>query len=138
MGHNDHSDSTGELLRRLSEQTSELVRQEIRLARAEMTDKGRRIGVGAGMIGGAGLIGLLALGTLTAAVVLALATAMDGWLAALIVGLIYAITAGALALTGKERAKEASPPVPEQAIEEAKETKEDVTWATKRTRSVGR
>jgi MFS family permease len=115
-----------ELVKRLSEQTSRLAREEVELAKAELTAKGKRAGLGAGMFGGAGLVGLYALGALTAAIVLALATAMAGWLAALIVAVVYGAVAGVLALTGKRKVAEATPPVPEQATENVKE---DVRWA---------
>jgi MFS family permease len=118
--------SVAELVKQLSEQTSRLARQEVELAKAELTDKGKRAGLGAGMFGGAGLFGLYALGALTAAAILALATAVAGWLAALIVALVYGAIAGVLALTGKKKVAEATPPVPEQATESVKE---DVQWA---------
>lgn len=118
--------SMAELVRQLSEQSSTLVRQEMELARAELTEKGKQAGIGAGMFGGAGMIGFYAFGAITAAVILALATAVAGWLAALIVGVVYAAAAGVLALTGKKKVQQATPPVPEQAVES---TKEDVTWA---------
>jgi len=102
------------------------VRQELQLAQAEMTAKGKQAGLGAGMFGGAGITALLALGTLTACVIAALAKGMDVWLAALIVTVVYAAVAGALALTGKKRVTEATPPVPEQTVETVKE---DVQWA---------
>jgi hypothetical protein len=86
-----------------------------------MRQKGKAAGLGAGMVGAAGLFGLLALGALTACFILALAEAMDGWLAALIVTLGYAAAAGILALTGKRKVSEATPPVPEQAKESVSE-----------------
>ncbi len=116
----------GELFKHLSEDLSTLVRQELKLAQAEMTDKGKKAGIGAGLVGAAGVVGLLALATLTACVVAALATGMAVWLAALIVTLVYAAAAGALALVGKNRVSEATPPVPEQTVETVKE---DVQWA---------
>jgi MFS family permease len=119
----------GELMQELSEQTSRLVRQELELARLELTRKGRQAGVGAGMFGGAGAIGLFAAGALTAALILALATAVTGWLAALIVAAVYGLVAGGLALSGKSKVQEAAPPVPEQAAESVKE---DVQWAKSR------
>jgi uncharacterized membrane protein YqjE len=125
----------GELLKELSTQTTTLVKQELELAKAEMAEKGKRAGVGAGMFGGAGLVGMLALGALTACVIAALATAMDLWLAALIVAVVYAAIAGALALAGKQKTREAVPPAPEQAIES---TKEDVQWAKTRAKSASR
>ena len=118
--------SVAELVKQLSEQTSRLARQEVELAKAELTEKGKRAGLGAGMFGGAGLFGLYALGALTAAAILALATAVAGWLAALIVAVVYGAIAGVLALTGKSKVAQATPPVPEQATESVKE---DVRWA---------
>src|SRR5688572_12217280 len=122
----------GELLRELSQQTTTLVRQELELAKAELAQKGKRAGVGAGLLTGAGVVGLAAFGALTAALIAALSTAMDTWLAALIVALVYAAVAGALALVGKTRVKEATPPAPEQTIETVKE---DVQWAKTQARS---
>ena len=118
--------SMGELFKQLSDDLSKLVRQELKLAQAEMTEKGKRAGIGAGMFGGAGLVGFVALLTLTACVIAALAEAMDVWLAALIVTVIYAAGAGVLALGGKRKVSEATPPVPEQTVETVKE---DVQWA---------
>jgi hypothetical protein len=115
-----------ELLRELSEQTSTLVHKELELAKLELTQKGKRAGIGAGMFGGAGVVGLYAVGALTAAVVLLLATAMAGWLAALVVAAVYGLLAGGLALAGRSQVQQATPPVPEQASESAKE---DVQWA---------
>jgi hypothetical protein len=114
-----------ELLGQLSEQTAALVRHELDLARAELTTKGKQAGIGAGMFGGAGLFGLYALGALTACLILALATAMDGWLAALIVAAVYGAIAGVLALTGKNRVKQGVPPVPEQTVETVREDVEE-------------
>jgi uncharacterized membrane protein YqjE len=119
----------GELFREFSEQTSTLIRQELELARLELTEKGKRAGIGVGMFGGAGALGFYALGALTAAVILLLATAMRGWLAALIVTVVYAVIAGVLALTGKSKVSQATPPLPEQATESVKE---DVQWTKTR------
>jgi MFS family permease len=121
--------SIAELVKQLSEQTSRLARQEVELAKAELAVKGKRAGQGAGMLGGAGLFGLYALGALTAAAILGLATAVAGWLAALIVAAVYGAIAGVLALTGKNKVAAATPPVPEQATESVKE---DVRWAKSR------
>jgi MFS family permease len=112
--------STAELLRRLSEQTSDLVRQELDLAKAELTVKGKQAGIGAGMFGAAGVAGLYALGALIAAVIAALSLAMDTWLAALIVTVVLAAVAGVLALQGRSKVKAATPPAPEAAIETTK------------------
>lgn len=127
--------SIGELLQQLSQETTTLVRQELELARAELTEKGKEAGKGAGMFGGAGLMGLLSAGALTACFIAALDTAMQTWLAALIVAVVYGAVAGVLALQGRERVKRAAPPVPEQTIET---TKEDVAWAKTRARSGSR
>src|SRR5918997_4978338 len=97
--------STAELLKRLSDQTVTLVRQELELAKAEVAEKGKQAGMGAGILGGAGLFGLLALGALTACLVMALDRGMGGWLAALIVTAVYAAIAGVLALTGKNKVR---------------------------------
>ena len=129
------SHSTGELVKHLSEQASTLARQEVELAKAELTEKAKTAGIGAGMFGGAGLFGLLALGALTTCLIAALATGVDLWLAALIVALVYAAIAGVLALAGKRKTQEATPPAPEQAIES---TKEDVQWAKTRAKSARR
>jgi uncharacterized membrane protein YqjE len=125
----------GELLKELSTQTTSLVRQELELAKAEMAEKGKRAGLGAGMFGGAGLFGFLALAALTACVIAALATGMDVWLAALIVAAVYACIATVMALLGRQKTREAVPPAPEQAIES---TKEDVQWAKTQVKSARR
>jgi hypothetical protein len=122
----------GELLKQLSQETTTLVRQEIELAKAEVQEKGRQAGKGAGMLGGAGLSGVLALGALTAAAILALDLAVAGWLAALIVAAVWGAIAGLLALAGKSRVQEATPPAP-QTVETLKE---DVEWAKTQGRSV--
>jgi hypothetical protein len=116
----------GELLKELSEQTTALVRQELALAKAEVSEKGKKAGVGAGMFGGAGVSGLMGLGAVTAAAITLLDNAMSTPLAALIVGLMWLAVAGVLALQGRNKVQEATPPVPEQATESVKE---DVQWA---------
>ena len=123
---------TGDLLKQLSDQSTTLVRQEIELAKLEFREKGKKAGLGAGMFGGAGLFGLYAVGALTATIILALATFLPGWVAALIVTVVYGAIAGILALRGKSQVKEATPPVPEQAVET---TKEDVRWVKTRAKS---
>lgn len=121
--------SLAELVKQLSEQSSRLARQEVELAKAELAVKGKRAGIGAGLFGGAGAFAFYAFGALTAAAVLALATAVDGWLAALIVAVVYGAIAGILALQGKHKVEQATPPVPEEAAESVKE---DVRWAKSR------
>jgi MFS family permease len=121
--------SVAELVKQLSEQSSRLARQEVELAKAELAIKGKRAGIGAGMFGGAGVIGVYALGALIAAAILALATAVTAWLAALIIAVVLGAIAGVLALQGKNKVQQATPPVPEQATESVKE---DVQWAKTR------
>jgi Putative Actinobacterial Holin-X, holin superfamily III len=113
--------SMAELVKQLSEQTSRLARQEVELAKTELQAKGKRAGLGAGMFGGAGVVGLYAVGALTAAAVLGLSKAVAAWLAALIVAAALGAVAGLLALTGKREMQQATPPVPEQASESVKE-----------------
>ena len=127
-----HDRSLGELLKQLSEQTTRLVHQELELAKAELTQKGRQAGRGAGMFGGAGALGLAALGALTACFILALDAIMPAWLAALIVAVVYGIIAFVLVKQGQAKIKAAAPPVPEQTIETVKE---DVEWAKTQLRS---
>jgi uncharacterized membrane protein YqjE len=129
------SHSTGELVKELSEQTTTLVRKELELAKAELSQKGKVAGEGAGMFGGAAVVGLLALGTLTTMILALLDKAMDLWVAALIVTLIYGAIAAVLALTGKDRVKKGMPPAPEQTVETVKE---DVQWAKNRAKSARR
>src|SRR4051812_37257061 len=121
-----------ELLKDLSQQTGTLVRQEVDLAKAELTQKGKQLGAGAGLLIGAAVVALLALGALTACLIAALASAVATWLAALIVAVVYAAIAGALAVVGRGRIEKAAPPAPEQTIETVKE---DVQWAKTRARS---
>jgi MFS family permease len=121
--------SIGELTKQLSEQTTRLVRQEIELAKAELAIKGKQAGAGAGMFGGAGVLALYAVGALTAAIIAALSLAMDTWIAALIVAVVYGAIAGVVALTGKKKVQEALPAVPEESVESVKE---DVQWTKTR------
>ena len=121
--------SLNELVKQLSEQSTRLARMEVELAKAELQQKGKQIGIGAGAFGGAGAIGLYALGALTAAFILALAEGVDGWLAALIVTVVYATIAGVLALVGRNRVQAGTPPTPERAIESSRE---DVEAARRR------
>jgi uncharacterized membrane protein YqjE len=124
--------SLGELLKQLSQETTRLVHQELELAKAELTQKGKQAGAGAGMFGGAGALGLAALGALTACFILALNAVMPAWLAALLVAVVYGIIAFVLVKQGQAKMKAAGPPVPEQTIETVKE---DVEWAKTQTRS---
>jgi len=125
----------GELVKDLAGQTSTLVRQEIKLAQAELTTKGKVAGRGAGMLAGAAVAALLMLGALTACLIAALDTAMPLWLAALIVTLLWGLIGAVLAMRGRKELQHATPPVPEQTVETVKE---DIQWAKTRTGSAGR
>jgi len=127
--------SIAELFSKLSAETSTLIRQEMELARAELTEKGKEAGKGAGLFGGAGAVGLLGAGALTAGVILLLDLAIAAWLAAILVGLVYVAVAAFLALQGRDRIQRATPPVPEQTVETVKE---DVEWAKTRAQSAQR
>jgi uncharacterized membrane protein YqjE len=127
-----HTLPMSELFKQLSEQTTRLVHLEIELAKVELREKGKKASIGAGMFGGAGLFGVYAVGALTATIILALATFLPGWVAALIVTVIYGAIAGVLALRGKSQVKQATPPVPQQAVAT---TKEDVRWLKTRAQS---
>jgi MFS family permease len=118
--------SISELTRQLTEQTSRLAQKEIELAKAELSAKGKRAGIGVGAFGGAGMVAVLALGGLVATLILLLATAMTAWLAALIVTVVLAAIAGVLALIGKKKVEEATPPVPEQMVATVKEDVQEV------------
>jgi uncharacterized membrane protein YraQ (UPF0718 family) len=125
----------GELLKQLASETTTLVRQELELAKAEMREKGRKAGPGFGMWGAAGVVGLAALGALTAFFILALDGALPNWAAALIVAAVYGAIAGFLYTRGKQRVDEAGSPVPEQTVQTVKE---DVEWAKHPTKSASR
>ncbi|GAB3139979.1 phage holin family protein [Microbispora hainanensis] len=112
--------STGELVRRLSEDVSRLIRDELRLARLEMTRKGKRAGMGAGLLGAAGLIAFYGGGALVATAILALALVLPAWASALIIGAALLALAGLLALVGKEQVSRATPPTPEEAMRSLK------------------
>jgi hypothetical protein len=124
-----------ELVKQLSEQSTRLARMEVELAKAELAQKGKLIGIGAGAFGAAGGLGFYAFGALTAALILGLAEALDAWLAALIVAVVYAAIAGVLALVGRGRVQAATPPVPERAIESSKEDVEAAKRSAKEARA---
>lgn len=108
--------SVADLLSRIPAQTSRLVRDEIRLAQAELTQKGKRAGLGVGLFGGAGVFAVYGIGALVAAAILGLATALDGWLAALIVAAALFAIAGIAALVGKSNVSQATPLIPQEAV----------------------
>ncbi|REE95128.1 phage holin family protein [Thermomonospora umbrina] len=111
---------TAELLKRLSDQIRDLAQQEIRLARTELTEKGKRAGRGAGLLGGAAVTALYGVGVLLAAIVLALALVMPGWAAALIVAAVLLAAAAIMSMMGRAQTRKAVPPKPERAVESMK------------------
>jgi hypothetical protein len=135
VGRDKSAESTAELVKDLSREVSELVRQEIALARAEMMEKGRKAGRGAGMLSGAAVLGLAAVGGSMATLILVLDLVLPAWLAALIVTAAYAAVAAVLARRGKEEISEAGPPTPERTVDSVKE---DVQWAKTRATSSSR
>jgi membrane protein len=110
----------GQLVSDATEQITRLVRNEMRLAAAELQQKGKRLGVGAGLFGGAGVLAFYGGAALVAALILALATVLVPWLAALIVAVVVLGVAGALALVGKKQAQRAGPLVPEETAASVK------------------
>jgi uncharacterized membrane protein YqjE len=128
-------ESLADLTRQLSLQTTQLARQEVELAKAELRVKGKRAAAGVGMFGGAGVLGFYAFGALTACIIAAIAQALDLWLAALIVAVVYGLVAAILALRGKRKVQQASPPVPERAVQSVKE---DVRFTKQRAQEARR
>src|SRR6059058_2535301 len=123
---NPREQGIGELVKDLANQTSTLVRQEIKLAQAEVTQKGKLAGKGAGMFAGAAVAALLMLGALTATLIVVLDSFLPLWLAALIVTLLWGLVGAVLAARGRTELQRATPPVPEQTVETVKE---DIQWA---------
>ena len=109
-----------ELVRRASQQLTELVRGELRVAQAEMKQKGKRYGKGGGLFGGAGVVGFLMLQALVATVIAALAVVLPVWAAALIATAVLGVIAAVMALSGKKQIDRAGSPAPEQTIENVK------------------
>ena len=128
----DDDRSVGELVQQLSNQTATLVRQELRLAQTELQEKGKRVGIGAGMFGGAGLVALYGVGALVAAAIIGIGTLLEPWIAAVIVGVVLLAVAGVLALTGRKQVERGTPPLPEQAIESTKRDVDEVKAARAR------
>jgi uncharacterized membrane protein YqjE len=124
--------STGELVKSLSEQVSVLVRGELKLAQLEMTRKGKRAGMGIGMLGGSGLVALYGLGCLIACVIIAISGVLAAWLAALIVGAVLLAVAGVAALIGKGRLQRAAPPVPQETVSSVKADVEEIKEKARR------
>ena len=110
----------GELVQRATEQLTDLVRGEMRLAQAEMTEKGKRFGKGGGLFGGAGVLGFVTLQALVATVIAALAVPLPVWAAALIVTGVLAVATGLTALAGRDQVRSATPPAPQRTIDSVK------------------
>jgi hypothetical protein len=118
--------STSELVKQLSEQVSLLVRDEMKMARLELTRKGKQAGMGMGMFGVSGLTALYGVACVLAAAIIAISGEIRPWLAALIVGLALFAASGVAAAAGRGRFRRATPPMPEQAVEGAKADVEEV------------
>jgi hypothetical protein len=123
--------STSELVKTASVQISRLVRDELRLAQAELAQKGKHAGIGAGLFGAGGLIALYGVAAILTAVVLLLAYVMPAWVAAVIVGVLLLGVAGVLALVGKKQVQQAAPPVPEDTVDNVKADVAAVTGAVR-------
>lgn len=124
--------TTGQLVSRLSQEVSELVRGELQLAKAEMSGKARAAGIGAGLFGGAGVIALYGVGALVACAILALALVVDAWLAALIVAVVLLVVAAVVALVGRKQVAKATPATPSETVESVKKDVAAVKGARKR------
>jgi hypothetical protein len=128
----------GDVLKHVSGDAQTLAAQELKLAKAEIAGKAKEVGIGAGIAGGAGYVGYLASLALMLCIIFALAEAMPGWLAALIVAVVLGAGAAVLAMKAKKRIQNAGPPIPEQTIESVKQTietvKEEAKWGLGQTR----
>ena len=119
--HQGDDPTLGALVHQLTQQVPELIRSEIRLAQAEVAEKGKRAGVGIGMFSVAGLLAFFALATLITTAILALALVVDAWLAALVVAIVLLAAAAVAGLLGKSKVASAGPPKPERAMEGVRE-----------------
>ncbi|TDC85331.1 phage holin family protein [Micromonospora sp. KC606] len=128
---NGSEPSTAELVQRATEQVSRLVRDELALARAELTQKGKHAGIGIGLFGGGGALALYGLGALVVAAILLLDLALPAWAAALIVAVVLFLVAGVLALVGKKQVSRAVPPVPKKTVQSLRADMDVVTAAVK-------
>jgi len=108
--------SVGELTARLSHDLSTLIRDELRLAQVETSDKAKKVGLGVGLFGVSALIAYLGAATFVGAAILGLANAVDPWIAAVIVGAALLLIAAIAALAGKQGVSAGTPPVPTEAM----------------------
>jgi uncharacterized membrane protein YqjE len=123
--------STSELVQRASEQISRLVRDEIQLAKAELTEKGKHAGIGVGLFGGGGVLALYGVGALIATLIIVLDLFLTLWLSALIVTVALFLGAAILALLGKNQVTKAIPPEPQEAVASVKADVDEVKHAVK-------
>ena len=128
----DEEHSVGELVKMMSEQASVLIRDELKLAQLEMTSKGKQAAVGAGMFGTSGLVAFYGAGCLIACAIIAISGVLAAWLAALIVGAALLAAAGIVALLGRRRMRQATPPLPEQAVADVKADVEEIRERARR------
>ena len=124
--------STGELVKQLSEHVTVLIRDELKLAQLEMTRKGKQAGIGAGLLGGSGLVALYGVGCLIACAIIAISGVVAAWLAALVVGAALLAAAAVAALMGRSRLQKTVPPVPEEAVSSVKADVEEIKERTRR------
>jgi uncharacterized membrane protein YqjE len=127
--------STSELVQRASEQITRLVRDEIALAKAELTEKGKHAGIGVGLFGGGGVLAMYGVGALIATLIIVFDLFLQLWLAALIVTVLLFAVAGILALLGKKQVTKATPPEPQEAVASVKADVDEVKHAVRAGRS---
>lgn len=131
-GHDVSEASTAQLVSQLAAESSQLIRDEIALAKVEMTERAKGVGIGAGLFGAAGVLAWFGFGTLIATAVLALDLVLPAWAAALIVAAVLFAAAGVAALRGRKSIADGSPPVPERAIANVKADVAEVKEARQR------
>ena len=126
--------STADLVKLAAEQISTLVRDELKLAQAELTEKGKHAGKGIGMFGAGGVLALYGLAGVLTTIVLGLAEVLPAWLASLIVTVVVLVAAGVLALVGRKQVSQATPPMPTDAVRNVKADVETVKDAVAHSR----
>lgn len=124
--------SAADLVKNVAELVPRLVREELALAKAEMAQKGKQAGIGAGLLGGGGMVAFFGVAVLIAAAVLGLAEVLPAWLAALIVAVVLLAVAGILAVLGRSRLRRGLPPVPERAVDSTKQDVQTVKESARR------
>jgi uncharacterized membrane protein YqjE len=112
--------SLGDLVSQLSSQIPELIRAEMRLAQAEVAEKGKKAGMGLGMFSVAGLLAFFGVAASLAAAVLALALVMPAWAAALVVAAVLFAVAAIAGAIGRKKVTQAAPPIPRQTLDNLK------------------